>query len=74
MRYIHYHIKPLPDGTPYLFVIQYHYDCEVIVITEVGIHPIVNGHAFQNICADDQVISDEIYNHAISMLNDDGIC
>lgn len=73
-RYIHYHIKVIEDGSSYLFVIQYYYDCEVIVITAVTIHPIVQGRIFQNICACDQVITDDIYNHAISMLNDDGIC
>lgn len=73
-RHIHYHRKIMPDDDLFIFVIQYHYDCEVIVVTNVSIHPVVNDVLTQNICADDQGVSDAIYNDAISMLNQDGIC
>lgn len=74
-RHIHYCVNPTPDGVPFLFVIQYHYDCEVIVVTSVTIHPIGDdGILGPNLCMPDQVITNDIYNHAISMLNDDGLC
>lgn len=75
MRFIHYHIKPHESGLLLLFVICYHYDCEVIVIDNVGIHPILmNGTIAENIAVKDQEITDEIYNDVIDMLNVDGIC
>lgn len=73
-RHIHYHRKIMPGNALFIFVIQYHYDCEVIVVTNVSIHPVVNGVLAHNICADNQGVSEAIYNDAISMLNEDGIC
>lgn len=56
-----------------LFIIQFHYDCEVIVVDQVGIHPVVGDIVQANICVPDQEITDGIYNDVIEMLNTDGI-
>ena len=74
-QHIHYCVNSTPDDVPFMFVIQYHYDCEVIVITSVTIHPIgLGGILGPNVCMPNQVITNDIYNHAIGMLNLAGIC
>ena len=75
-RHIHYHIRQDSfSGGIFLFVLQYHYDCEVIVVDKVGAHPLlINGLVGENILEEDQVITNEIYNDVIFMLHSDGIC
>jgi hypothetical protein len=76
MKRVHHHIRlDQQIGTILLFVIEFHYDCEVIVIDRVGIHPVrIDGIVDLNIAVEDQEITDEIYNDVISMLHQDGLC
>jgi hypothetical protein len=75
MKYVHYHLRNVMNEAIYLFVIQFHYDCDIIVIDKVTIHPIrADGIILENVVEDNQIITDEIYNDAISMLHDDGLC
>ena len=76
MKHVHYHIRRPPMGpeVDYLFVIQYHYDGEVIVVSNVGIHPIdEQGVIRNNICSPEQVVNDDVYHDAIEMLRKDGL-
>lgn len=74
-RHVHYHIRPHEDGVLLLFVLQFHYDCEILVVDKVGIHVICADFTIgPNIAADDQVITNEIYHDVIGMLHRDGIC
>jgi hypothetical protein len=57
------------------FVITYHYDCEVIVVDKVSIHPILGNVLIgKNIADHSQKIDANVYNDVISMLQLDGIC
>lgn len=76
MKRVHHHIRlDKQIGTILLFVIEFHYDCEVIVIDRVGIHPVrIDGIVGPNTAVEGQEITDEIYNDVISMLHQDGLC
>jgi hypothetical protein len=75
-KYVHYHLRLHEAcGTIFLFVIQFHYDCEVIVFDDVGIHPItMSGHVGPNVAEEQQEITNEIYHDLVGMLHKDGIC
>lgn len=75
MKHIHYHLRMHECGTLFLFAIMFHYDCEVIVFNEVGIHPILPfGVVGPNIAEEKQEITNDIYHDLIGMLHKDGIC
>lgn len=57
------------------FVLQFHYDCEILVVDQVGIHPVLNDLTLgENIVVPDQEITNDIYHDVLSMLHKDGIC
>jgi len=74
-RFIHYHLRLHETGVLFLFVLEYHYDCEILVIDRVGIHPVLpDGVIGENVAMEEQEITNEIYHDVVGMLHQDGIC
>lgn len=77
MKRVHHHVRldNTIEACLLFFVIEFHYDCDIIVVDNVRIHPIgIDGIIGPNIAAENQEITDDIYNDVIGMLHQDGIC
>ena len=73
MRHIHYHLREHEVGFM-MFVLEFHYDCEILVVDRVGIHPVLEDQTLgPNIVVPDHPITNEVYHDVLSMLHNDGI-
>lgn len=75
MKYVLQTLKYGEDYTPVLLVIQYHYDCEVIVIDSISGHGIcpLTLVIRPNVISPNIKITDVMYNRCILMLQEAGI-
>ena len=76
MKYVLHTLKFGETGVPVFIVIQYHYDCEVLVIDKISGHGICmnTGLIGENVINSSLKITDDMYNRCILMLYEAGIC
>lgn len=75
MRHIHRHLRVHDSGALILIQVYYHYDCDILVIDDIGVHPIkANGVVDINILEEKDKLDHDIYLDAVEILQADGIC